>query len=104
MNWIDFCWPMATGACLTMGLVHLWTGIRGAARRANLLFALNAFFVAAYSITELRLLHAGNTTEYLARLRWLDLTVGAVAVSLLLLFGLISARAGSGSVCSGLPP
>ena len=84
MNWIDFCWPVATGACLTIGLVHLWAGARGAASRANLLFALNAFLVAAYSITELRLLHAGSAAEYLARLRWLDLTVGAVGVSLLL--------------------
>ena len=84
MNWVDFCWPVATGACLTMGLFHLWIGLRGASKRDNLLFSMNAFLVAAYSFTELRLIHAGNPAEYLARLRWLDLTAGALTISLVL--------------------
>ena len=84
MNWIDFCWPVATGACLAMGLIHLWTGLRGAPKRANLLFALNAVLIAAYSVTEIRLIHARDPAEYLARLRWLDLAAGAVGIGLVL--------------------
>lgn len=82
MSWIDFCWPVATGACLAMGLIHLWTGLRGLANKANLLFALNAFLVALYSRTELGVIQARDPAEYLAWLRWLDLTVGAIGIAL----------------------
>jgi len=84
MTWIDFCWPVATGAGLAIGLVHLWIGVRGASGRANLLFALNAFLIATYSYTELRMIQAGNPAEYLARLRWLDLAAGTLTITLLL--------------------
>jgi signal transduction histidine kinase len=107
MTWIEYCWPVATGACLAMGLVHFWIGIRGASRRANLLFALNAVLVATYSCTELRLMNASNPAEYLGRLRWLDLSAGFLTITLLLFvwsyFGTVRKWLGIlGIACMGL--
>jgi len=69
MKWIDFTWLTATGFCLAMMLIHLGSGLRGASRRANLLFALVALPMAVYSWNELRLIHSSSVDEYLARLR-----------------------------------
>jgi two-component system sensor kinase FixL len=82
MNWITFIWPMATGAFLTMALVHLWTGLRKPGGRVNVLFAISAIFAAIYSWYELGMTQANSPAEFLARMRWLDLAAGGVAVSL----------------------
>lgn len=82
MDWIDFVWPMATGAFLTMALVHLRTGLRKHGERVNVLFAVAAIFAAIYSWFELRIIQAGSPAEYLAQLRYLDLAAGGMVVSL----------------------
>jgi len=28
MNWIDVLWPIVTGVCLTLALIHLGTGLK----------------------------------------------------------------------------
>jgi signal transduction histidine kinase len=81
MNWMSIVWPMVTAACVTMGLIHLRTGLRRKAGAAYLLFSLNAFVVATYSVFELALTHAGSPAQYLARLRWLDIMAGAQVVT-----------------------
>ena len=73
---------MATGALLTMALVHLWTGLRRPGGRPNLLFAVSATCAAIYSWFELGLTQASSPAEFLARLRYLDLAAGAMVVSL----------------------
>lgn len=81
MTWMSIVWPMVTAACVTMGLIHLRTGLRRKAGAAYLLFSLNAFVVATYSVFELALTHAGSPAHYLARLRWLDIMAGAQVVT-----------------------
>jgi PAS domain S-box-containing protein len=83
MTWIDFLWPMVTGACVTMGLIHLWLGLRRSPGTAHLLFALNAFVVAAYSCFEHALTRADTPERYLEILRWMDIVGGGgIVVSL----------------------
>ena len=81
MSWIDFFWPMVTGACVTMGFIHLRIGLRHKAAAAHLLFALNAFVVAVYSCLEHALTRADSPARYLALPRWLDITAGLQVVT-----------------------
>ena len=76
MTWIDFLWPMVTGACVTMGVIHLRTGLRRRPGTAHLLFALNAFVVAVYSVLEHALTRSDSPARYLAVLRWMDIVGG----------------------------
>jgi two-component system sensor kinase FixL len=84
MNWINFLWPMVTGACLTLALVHLGTGLRGTARKVNLMFAFLAFLMAVYSVIELGRMHVYDRAEYLEWQRWQDIVGAASAVTMAL--------------------
>ena len=81
MTWMSIAWPVATGACVTMGLMQLRVGLRRTPGAAHLLFALNAFVVAAYSLCELALAGADSPAQYLKWLRWLDITAALQVVT-----------------------
>jgi PAS domain S-box-containing protein len=81
MTWMTIMWPMAIGACVTMGLIQLRVGLRRTPGAAHLLFSLNAIVVAIYSGCELALACADSPVEYLAWLRWLDITAGLQVVT-----------------------
>jgi signal transduction histidine kinase len=85
MTWITFLWPMATAACITMGLIHLRIGLRRKPGAAHLLFAFTAFVFAAFSGVELSLLLARSPARFLELQRWSDL-IGAVGVVSLAVF------------------
>lgn len=82
MNWINFLWPLVTGACLTIALVHLETGLRGAARKVNLMFAFLAFLMAVYSVIEWMRMYVYDPVEYLEWQRWQDIVGAATAISM----------------------
>jgi two-component system, LuxR family, sensor kinase FixL len=82
MTWIDFLWPMVTGACLTLALINLRLGFAGPRRAAHLCFALSAFAVAFISGVELALMHADSPARYAAVLFWGDISTGAILASL----------------------
>ena len=79
---MTFAWPMAIGACVTMGVIQLRVGLRRKPGTANLLFALNAFVVAVYAVCEMALACANSPAEYLAWLRWLDIMAALQVVTL----------------------
>ncbi|MBP9902525.1 MAG: PAS domain-containing protein [Verrucomicrobia bacterium] len=81
MTWITVLWPMAIGACVTMGLIQLRVGLRRTPGSAPLLFALNAFVVAVYAGCELALAVADSPAQYLAWLRWLDIMAALQVVT-----------------------
>ena len=72
MSWIDFLWPMVTGACLTLGLINLRIGFAEKPRAARLLFSLSAFAVAFLSAMELALMRADSPARYESLLPWGD--------------------------------
>jgi signal transduction histidine kinase len=78
---MTIAWPMAIGACVTMGVIQLRVGLRCKPGMANLLFALNAFVVAIYAGCELALACADSPAEYLAWLRWLDIMAALQVVT-----------------------
>lgn len=82
MNWMTLAWPIAIGACATMALFHLRTGLRATAGAAHLLFSLNAFLVACYAGFELALACADSPARYLAMMRWVDFFGAAQMVSI----------------------
>jgi PAS domain S-box-containing protein len=82
MTWITILWPMVTGACVTMALIHLRTGLRQKPGAAHLLFSLNAFVVAVFSCLELASTRAGSPAQILELQRWLDFVGAALFISL----------------------
>jgi PAS domain S-box-containing protein len=82
MTWITILWPMVTGACVTMALLHLRTGLRQRPGAAHLLFSLNAFVVAVFSCLELASTRVGSPAQFLELQRWLDIMGAALFVSL----------------------
>lgn len=82
MTWITILWPMVTGACLTMALIHLRTGLRQRPGAAHLLFSLNAFVVAVFSCLELASIRVGSPAQFLELQRWLDIVGAALFLSL----------------------
>jgi hypothetical protein len=82
MIWINFLWPMVTGACLTLALINLRLGFAGPMRAAHLFFSLNAFAVAFISVLELAQLQAANPAQYAVLLFWGDLTTWILLASL----------------------
>jgi PAS domain-containing protein len=79
---MTIAWPLAIGACVTMGLIQLRVGLRRRPGAANLLFALNAFVVAVYAVCEMALACADSPAEYLTWLRWLDIMAAMQVVTL----------------------
>ena len=86
MTWMTILWPMAIGACVTMGLIQLRVGLRRVPGTANLLFALNAFVVAVYAGLELSFTHANSPDRYLEVLRWIDIVGGGPLIVSLIAF------------------
>ena len=69
MDWMTIAWPMVTAACVTMGAIHLRTGLRRKTGTAYLLFSLNALVVAVYSCLELALTDADSPALKCVRTR-----------------------------------
>ncbi|WP_295393122.1 ATP-binding protein [uncultured Thiodictyon sp.] len=82
MNWITIAWPMVASACLTLGLIELRIGLTQPPRAARLLFALSAFAVAGIAGLELALTRADSLADWWPLMRWLDIAVGVMMVSL----------------------
>jgi two-component system sensor kinase FixL len=85
MTWITVLWPMVTGACIALGLIHIRIGLRTRPMAAHLLLAFTAFVFATFSGLELSLMLARSPARYLAILRWSDI-VGAVGAMSLAAF------------------
>jgi hypothetical protein len=70
MTWIDFLWPMVTGACLTLALINLRLGIAGLMRAAHLFFSLNAIAVVIICGIGLAQLQTENPAQYAVLIFW----------------------------------
>lgn len=86
MNWIHFVWPMATGSCLTIALVYLWTGLRGTSSKTHLLLSLHTLVAAVYSVLEFRLIQAQTPSEYLSRLQLQDLSSAGLLAPIMVIY------------------
>jgi PAS domain S-box-containing protein len=82
MTWITFLWPAVTGACITIGLIHLGIGLRRKPGAAHLLFAVTAMLFAAFSVVELAETLARSPAQFIELLRLNDFIAAAGAMSL----------------------
>src|SRR5271165_4221662 len=82
MSWVTVIFSMTASACLTTALIHffIWWRQRGA--WAYLLFAVAAFATAAFAFCDLAEMHAQSPAQYGAAVRWAQLSLWAVIVSL----------------------
>ena len=83
MNWITISWPMVAAACLTLGLIELRIGLAQPPRAARLLFALSAFAMAGVFWFGTGVDASGYLGQWWTLMRWLDLAVGVMLVSLM---------------------
>jgi len=82
MNWVTVIFSMTASACLTTALIYffIWWRQRGA--WAYLLFAMAAFATAAFAFCDLAEMQARSPAEYGAAVRWAQLSLWAVILSL----------------------
>src|SRR5271157_195748 len=80
MNLITILWSMSASACLTLAAINFLVWSRNRKAWANLFFSLVATGTAGWAFSELRMMLAGTPAEFATVLKW-----GQVAVWLLVL-------------------
>ena len=103
MSWITIVWSMNAAACLTLATIYLLVWSKQRERWAYLVLSCNAVAGAALTAFELWLLRAQSAEEYAEILRWTQLPVWSLIVTLVV-FVRLYLRAGrlwlAWSVCS----
>ena len=82
MSWIAIIWPMSAAVCLTLAGIFLLVWRRNHSAWANLLFCLTAVSTAAFAFCELRMMRADTPTEFATTLKWAQVPVWLLVVSL----------------------
>ncbi len=82
MSLITIAWSMAAAACAMMGLMHILLWLKERRRGVYLLSASMAFGAAASALLELGLLRSQTALEYKTLLRWENLSIYLLLVSL----------------------
>lgn len=82
MNWITIVWSMNAAACLTLAGIYLLVWSKQRDDLAYLVLSCNAVAGAALTAFELALLQAQTSEEYGVTLRWVQLPVWSLVVTL----------------------
>ena len=82
MSWITAVWSMNAGACLTLAAIYLLVWCKQREQWVHLIFSCIAAAAAAIAVFELQLIRADTAQEYGAILRWRNLPVWLLVVSL----------------------
>lgn len=82
MNWITIVWSMNAAACLTLAGIYLLVWSKQRNDWAYLVLSCNAVAGAALTAFELALLQAQTSEEYGVTLRWTQLPVWSLVVTL----------------------
>jgi len=103
MSWVTIVWSMNAAACLTLATIYLLVWSKQRERWAYLVLSCNAVAGAALTAFELWLLRAQSAEEYAEILRWTQLPVWSLIVTLVV-FVRLYLRAGrlwlAWSVCA----
>jgi two-component system, LuxR family, sensor kinase FixL len=79
---VTVIWSAAAGASLLLGIVHALVWLYDRRARGNLAFAIAALGLAAASLLELELLHAGTAEQYGEILWWLHLPLSLLVIGM----------------------
>ena len=82
MSWITIVWSMNAAACLTLAGIYLLVWWKQRENWEHLVFSFTAVAGAALTAFELALLRAQTTAQYGELLRWVQLPVWVLVVSL----------------------
>ncbi len=82
MSWVTVIFSMTASACLTTALIHFFIWWRQRNAWAYLLFAVAAFATAAFAFCDLAEMHAQSPAQFGAAVRWAQLSLWAVILSL----------------------
>src|SRR4030095_8893748 len=82
MSWITIVWSMNAAACLTLAGIYLLVWSKQRKDWAYLVLSCNAVAGAALTAFELALLQAQTSEEYGVTLRWTQLPVWSLVVTL----------------------
>ena len=83
MNWVTIVWSMGASTCLTLAAIYLLVWLKAPASRAHLLFAVTAAATAVFAFFELRMLTAQTPQALDAALRWGQVPLSIMVVSLI---------------------
>ena len=82
MSWITVVWSMNAAACLTLAGIYLLVWCKQRASWVYLVFSCSAVATAAIALLELALMRADATVQYGVIMRWVQLPVWTLIVSL----------------------
>ena len=82
MNWLQIVWIMMSAACLTLGVIHLFVWLKQRSQYAHLLFFALAISAATFGGFELAMMHAQSAAEYAIMLRWGQVLLTGVVLSI----------------------
>ncbi len=83
MNWVTIVWSMGASTCLTLAAIYLLVWLKAPATRAHLLFAVTAAATSVFAFFELRMLTAQTPQALDAALRWGQVPLSVMVVSLI---------------------
>src|SRR5436190_23367405 len=84
MSWITVLWSMNAAACLTLAGIYLLVWCKQREGWAHLAVSCTGVAGAALTVFELALLRAQTTAQYMALLRWVQIPVWVLVVSLVI--------------------
>ena len=82
LNWVLIVWSMAASASLTLAAIHFLVWFKNRTGWANLLFAVAAMAVVAMACGELWMMRAETPAEFGTAVRWAQVAVWVVILSL----------------------
>jgi len=82
MSWVTVIWSMIAAVCVTLAGIYLLVWRRNHSAWANLLFCLTAVSVAAFAFCELRMMRAETPAEFATTLKWAQVPVWLLVLSL----------------------
>ena len=82
MSWVTIIWSMIAAVCFTLAAIYLLVWRRNRAAWPNLLFCLTAVSTAAFAFCELRMMRAETPAEFATTLKWGQVPVWLLVVSL----------------------
>ncbi len=82
LNWVLVVWSMAASASLTLAAIHFLVWFKNRTAWANLLFSVAAMAAVATACGELWLMRAETPTEFGTVVRWAQVAVWVVILSL----------------------
>ena len=82
MSWVTVIWSMVASTCLTVAAIYFFVWFKDRSAKAHLLFSLTAASTAALAFCELWIMRARTPADLVAGLRWGQLAVFFLFVSI----------------------